>query len=153
MDAGQLHKLARALREVALDATSGAAEDRPNAAEILVATDIFEHSPTTVGEIVARTGVVQSQVSTIIATLHAADVVTREADPRDRRRTLIAVPPRARKVFGTDRGRRDIRQALSAYLTEHKQPSKPDDVECVDRLLVELAGRLAIGGSRGSRAQ
>ncbi len=144
MDAGQLHKLARALREVALDATSDVAEGRPNAAEFLVATDLFEHSPTTVSEIVARTGVVQSQVSTTIGTLRDAGVVAREPDPRDRRRTLLVVPPRVRKKLGTDRGRRGIHAALGAYLAEHEQPSNPHDVRRATQLLAELAERLGI---------
>ena len=144
MDAGELHKLARTLRELALDATSDAAEGRPNAAETLVATDIFEHSPTTVSEIAARTGVAQSQVSTIVATLHDAGVTRRESDPRDRRRTLLVVPAKARKAFGTDRGRRGIHHALATHLGDHQLPSNPDELDHVIRLLDELSARLGV---------
>lgn len=148
MEAGELHKLARALRELALDATSDTAEGRPNAAETLVATDIFEHSPTTVGEIVARTGVAQSQVSAIVAALHDAGVTTREPDPRDRRRTLLLVPAKARKAFGTDRGRRRIHEALATYLTNHQLPSNPDDLDQIIQLLDELSARLGVADNR-----
>jgi DNA-binding MarR family transcriptional regulator len=145
VDAGRLYKLARVLRELALDVTSDAAEGRPNAAETLVAADLFEHSPTTVSEIVTRTGVVQSQVSKIVADLYDAGVVTRERDPLDGRRTLLVVPGPARKAFGTDRGRRDIRAGLRAYLAEHGQPSNPDDAEQLIELFAELSRRLGVG--------
>lgn len=144
MEAGELHKLARALRDLALDVTSDTADDRPNAAETLVATDIFEHSPTTVSEIVARTGVAQSQVSTIVAALHDAGVTTREPDPRDRRRTLLVVPAKAREAFGTDRGRRNIQNTLRTYLNDHQLPSDPDELDQVIQLLDQLSARLGV---------
>jgi len=144
VDAGRLYKLARTLRELALDVTRDAAEGRPSAAETLVAADLFEHSPTTVSEIVTRTGVVQSQASQIVAGLHDAGIVTRERDPLDGRRTLLVVPGPARKKFGTDRGRRDIREALRAYLADHGQPSSPDDAEQLLELLAQLSERLGV---------
>ncbi len=153
MDAGQLHKLARALRELALDATTDASEGRPNAAETLVATDVFEHSPTTVGEIVHRTGVVQSQVSAIAAALHQAGVVAREPDPHDRRRTLIVVPSRARKVYGTDRGRRDIHEALRTYLADHGLAANAREVKQVVGLLAQLSERLGIANRPDARGR
>lgn len=147
-----MHKLVRALREVALDATSDSAEGRPNAAETLVATDIFEHSPTTVSEIVARTGVAQSQVSTIAAALHDAGITTREPDPRDRRRTLLVVPAKARKAFGTDRGRRGIQSALATYLDAHQLPSTPAELDEVNQLLEQLSARLGVNDRFGRPA-
>jgi DNA-binding MarR family transcriptional regulator len=150
VDAGRLYKLARSLRELALEVTSDAAEGRPNAAETLIAADVFEHSPTTVSEIAARTGVVQSQVSKVVAEMHAAGVLARERDPRDGRRTLLIVPGSARKAYGTDRGRRDIREALRAYLADHEQPSQPPDIERLVQLLTELSERLGVA-ARGQR--
>jgi len=153
VDAGGLYKLARALRELALDVTSDTAEGRPSAAETLVAADVFEHSPTTVSEIAARTGVVQSQVSKIIAELCDAGVTTRERDPLDGRKTLLVVPSAARKAFGTDRGQRDIREALRGYLAEHGQPSGPDDVDQLIALLAELGERLGAGARPRKRSR
>ena len=144
MDAGRLHKLARVLRDLAIDATSEAVEGRPNAAEVLVAMDLFEHSPTTVGEIATRTGVVQSQVSTVAAALREAGVVTREADPCDRRRTLLVVPATARKAIGTDRGRRGVEEVVQAYLGDRAQPSRQEDVKQVLELLTQLSKRLGL---------
>ena len=144
VDAGRLYKLARALRDLALEVTSDAAEGRPSAAETLVAADLFEHSPTTVSEIVTRTGVVQSQVSKIVAALHDAGVVTRERDPLDGRRTLLVVPGPTRMKYGTDRGRRDVSEALHGYLTERGQPSSADVIKQLTVMLAELSERLGI---------
>jgi DNA-binding MarR family transcriptional regulator len=149
MDAGQLHKLARDLRDLAISATSDAAQGRPNAAEVLVAMDLFEHSPTTVGEIATRTGVAQSQVSAVASSLHAAGVVTREADPRDRRRALLVVPQAARKEFGSDRARRGIEAVIQAHLRDRALPSTTDDVAGVTDLLAQLCERLGVAGSSG----
>jgi len=151
VDAGRLHKLARVLREVALDATSDPAEGRPSAAEALVAIDLFEHSPTTVSEIVARTGVAQSQVSMIAAGLHDGGVLARKRDPSDGRRMLLTVPARARKSSGTERGRRGITDALGAYLAVHGQSCSPGELAGVVKLLDELATRVGVDGSARSR--
>ena len=151
VDAGRLHKLARVLREVALDATSDPADGRPSAAEALVAMDIFEHSPTTVSEIVARTGVAQSQVSMIAAGLHDGGVVARKRDPSDGRRMLLTVPARARTSFGTNRGRRGITHALGAYLAGHGQSCGPGELAGVVRLLDELATRVGVAETARSR--
>lgn len=144
MDAGQLHKLARALRDVALDATSDPSEGRPSAAEALVAMDVFEHAPTTVSEIVARTGVVQSQVSGIVAALHAGGVLEREPDPEDGRRTRLSVPASSRKAFGTDRGARGISESLRSHLLARGLPSGSRDIDEIVRLLDGLATRFGL---------
>jgi DNA-binding MarR family transcriptional regulator len=128
-------------------------EGRPTAAEALVATDIFEHAPTTVTEIVKRTGVLQSQVSTIAAELHESGVLERRPDPTDQRRTLLVVPARARKQFGTDRGRRGVDTALREHLAASGRPSNPEHVAEVVKLLDELAKRLEVERRLPSRRQ
>jgi DNA-binding MarR family transcriptional regulator len=153
MEAGQVHKLARVLRDLALDATSDPTERRPNAAEALVAADLFEHAPTTVGEIAARTGVVQSQGSTVVAALDDAGVLTRERDPRDARRSLLVIPPAARKTFGTDRGRRSIDDTIRAYLADRRQPSSPTEVQDIVGILSQLGQRLLVEDRGQSRRE
>jgi DNA-binding MarR family transcriptional regulator len=153
MEAGQVHKLARVLRDLALDATADPDERRPSAAEALVAADLFEHAPTTVGEIAARTGVVQSQVSTVVAALDDAGVLARERDPRDARRSLLVIPPAARKTFGTDRGRRSIDDTIRAYLAGRRQPSGPAEVQDIVGILSQLSQRLLVEDSDLGRGE
>jgi DNA-binding MarR family transcriptional regulator len=55
--------------------------------------DVFEHPGTTIGEVVVRTGLLQSQVSSAVTTLRGLGVFVTEADPSDRRRTLVQAAP------------------------------------------------------------
>lgn len=112
--------------------------------------DLFEHAPTTVSEIAARTGVVQSQVSGIVAMLHAGGVLEREPDPEDGRRTRLSVPARSRKAFGTDRGARRISKSLRSHLVAKGLPSDSREISEIVRLLDGLAARLGLSGSSPS---
>lgn len=56
---------------------------------LIVASDIAAHPDTAIGEIAARTGLPQSQVSTAIARLKEAGSVQTAPDPDDRRRVLV----------------------------------------------------------------
>jgi len=56
---------------------------------LVVASDIADHSDTTVSEIVSRTALPQSQVSSAVARLKEAGSVETVPDPSDRRRVLV----------------------------------------------------------------
>lgn len=56
---------------------------------LIVLSDIVEHPDSAVGEIAARTGLPQSQVSTAVARLKEAGSITTAPDPADRRRLLV----------------------------------------------------------------
>ncbi|MFF2996468.1 MarR family winged helix-turn-helix transcriptional regulator [Streptomyces sp. NPDC057950] len=56
---------------------------------LVVASDIADHPDTAVGEIAARTGLPQSQVSSAVARLNEAGSVHTAPDPADRRRLLV----------------------------------------------------------------
>ncbi|MGW1783201.1 MarR family winged helix-turn-helix transcriptional regulator [Streptomyces sp. NPDC002143] len=56
---------------------------------LIVASDIAAHPDTAVGEIAARTGLPQSQVSSAVARLKEAGSVQTAPDPVDRRRVLV----------------------------------------------------------------
>lgn len=62
---------------------------------LIVASDIAAHPDTAVGEIAARTGLPQSQVSSAIARLKEAGSVQTTPDPADRRRVLVRQSPEA----------------------------------------------------------
>ena len=150
VDAGGLHKLARTIRQLATEASSDQL-DRPSGAELLVGTDVFLHSPTSVGEIAARTGVTQSQVSSIVAQLRAAEIVTSDPDPRDRRRTLLTVTAQARREQGVRRGRRDVRTVIRTHLEHIGADTGDSDVDSLLGLLDAVADRLAVA-DRPSRS-
>jgi DNA-binding MarR family transcriptional regulator len=115
--------LGRALMKLGEDALpeppGGAAKYAGSARMVLiVASDIAEHPETAVGEIAARTGLPQSQVSTAIARLKEAGAVITTTDPTDRRRALVSqaadvsdrlaevratsIDPALAKALGTD---------------------------------------------------
>jgi DNA-binding MarR family transcriptional regulator len=61
----------------------------------LVLLDIAANPGSSISEITARTGFPQSHVSTSVIKLRQFGVVRTEIDPRDRRRTLVWVVPKA----------------------------------------------------------
>ena len=56
---------------------------------LVVASDIADHPDTTASEIVARTALPQSQVSSAVARLREAGSIETAPDPGDRRRVLV----------------------------------------------------------------
>lgn len=63
----------------------------------IVLVDAHEHPGSTIGQIVARTGFPQSHVSAAVARLRDSGLLVTEADPADRRRTLVR-PTHGRRV-------------------------------------------------------
>lgn len=138
MDAGDLHKLARVLREIALDATADPGEARVSAGGLAIAEDISHHQATSVGEIAARTGLAQSLVSRTVAKMHSAGLLITSTDPADRRRTLISITPEIRAGLFRSRSRRSIEPALQSRYPD----TSTEDVARVVALLEKLADLL-----------
>jgi DNA-binding MarR family transcriptional regulator len=136
--AGQLHRLARLLREVALAGTADPGEPRPAPGLIAVTEDIARHRDTTVGEIATRTGLAQSLVSTAVAKLKAAGVVQSQPDQNDRRRVRLDITPAARTHVFADRGGREI----TAALHERFPDLPPERITTIETLLDQLANEL-----------
>ena len=145
MDAGQLHKVARLLREVALDATADPGETPVSAGDVAIAEDITQHEKASVGEIAARTGLAQSLVSRTVAKLSDAGVVVTERDPHDGRRLLISIAPGIRTGAFRSRARRPVESALRSRCPG----ASGAEIERVIALLDELAGILAIEPASG----
>ncbi|MFG2987853.1 MarR family transcriptional regulator [Streptomyces sp. NPDC048257] len=109
---------------------------------VVVLGDVVSHPGTTVGEIAARTGLPQSQVSTAVARLEQAGSVDAESDPADRRRRLIrpAAEPseRVAEVRATT-----VDDALAAALTGPGGTAPdPQTLREVTEALALLARRL-----------
>ena len=115
---GDLFRVARTLREVALEVARDPGEDQPSEGLVVVTEDIAHHDGTTVGEIAARTGVAQSFVSHVVARLREGGVVETVVDEGDRRRSRIQLTASARGQLFPERGRRDVEEALFRRLPE-----------------------------------
>ena len=112
MHAGELHRLARALREIAISATANPGEPRVSSGKLAIAEDISDHPGTSVTEVAARTGLAQSFVSRTIVRMSNTGTVLTEADPADGRRSLISINPAFRADEFQSRGQRPITGAI-----------------------------------------
>lgn len=137
----ELFLLGRTLMKIAEQAmpTDGLREYSTSVRSVMiVATDIVEHPDTAIGEIAARTGLPQSQVSGCVARLREAGAIVTEPDPTDRRRVLIrqAAEASARVAFVRST---PIDTALAAALGT----DDPQEVDTVVATLEALAQRLS----------
>src|SRR5581483_9660519 len=96
-NAGDLHRLARLLREVAQAATANAGERPPAASTVAIVEDVAEHPDAPIKDIVARTGLAQSLVSRTVDQLQRRGVLKVARDPADGRRSLVRINPRIRR--------------------------------------------------------
>jgi DNA-binding MarR family transcriptional regulator len=148
VDAGQLHKVARLLRDVALHATADPGETPVSAGDVAIAEDIAHHDKACVGEIAARTGLAQSLVSRTVAKLHDAGVVVTERDPGDGRRVLISIAPSVRTGLFRSRAWRPVEPALRSRYPD----SSETEIARVVALLQELADILTSERASGASA-
>ncbi|MER5475808.1 helix-turn-helix domain-containing protein [Streptomyces sp. NPDC002734] len=144
MNGVELFLLGRTLMKIGEQAMPPATSGTPRSSRsvLVVLGDLLSHPGTTVGEIAARTGLPQSQVSTAVARLEQAGSVDTELDPADRRRRLVrpTATPSARvtEVRGTT-----VENTLAAALTgPNGVTPHPDTVREVTQALDLLARRL-----------
>jgi DNA-binding MarR family transcriptional regulator len=110
----QLYQLGRTLVDAAQRA-QGATDAGMSQSEFLVLRDLFVHGESSVSEIVARTDLAQSRVSTCIRKLADRGYVVTASDPADGRRTLAQVTARVR-ARGMKRRTQDAEDALAPLL-------------------------------------
>ncbi|MFF1907908.1 MarR family transcriptional regulator [Kitasatospora sp. NPDC058218] len=108
MNGVELLLLGRTLMKIGEEAVPAPEGGRPPAgvkAVVVVMSDVYEHPDSAVGEIAARTGLPQSQVSAAVARLREAGSIVTGTDPRDRRRLLVrrapGISPRRAEVAAT----------------------------------------------------
>ena len=138
MNVAELFRLARLLREVAVEAARGPDEPPAPPGLVAITDDIARHDGTSVGEIAARTGLAQSLVSKTVARLRDAGVVDVCVDASDRRRTSITVTQTARSQIFAARGARTVTNALH----HHFPALSAERVAEVEALLDQLATEL-----------
>jgi DNA-binding MarR family transcriptional regulator len=138
MNGLELFLLGRRLMRIGEDAIprTGFHQLSPSVRSILV--DVFEHPGSSVGEITDRTDFPQSHVSAAVARLREAGAFVTEADPRDRRRTLVSPSPevlaRAPQLLAATR----VDGALATALGT----ADDEEVKAIIATLERLAGRL-----------
>lgn len=99
MRASELHRLARTLREIALEATGNVGADRVNAGQLAVFEDIAHNPGASIRDVTARTGLAQSLVSRIVHAAEQAGALNVTVDERDRRRVRIELSGSARAAI------------------------------------------------------
>ncbi|MEU6247877.1 MarR family transcriptional regulator [Glycomyces sp. NPDC047010] len=131
MELALLGRTLMKLGEAAIPTEGIGAHGTSEQSVIIVAADVKAHPGTPVKDIAARTGFPQSKVSACVARLREAGAVESEADPADRRRTLIRpsgkVSARVAEVRAAD-----IDPVLAAALDD---PDRLDEVKSALRLL------------------
>jgi DNA-binding MarR family transcriptional regulator len=140
MNGVELFLLGRTLMKIGEEAmpTEGLPEYSTSVRTVLiVASDILAHPDGAIGEIAARTGLPQSQVSGAVARLREAGSIVTAPDPRDRRRMLVRQAPEASKRVAVVRST-PIDGALAAALGTDDE----GEVAEVTALLETLARRL-----------
>ena len=95
------------------------------------------HGPLTPSELAARERVQRPTVTRIVGRLEELELVTRAADPADRRSALITVTPAGRALLAAARTRKD------AFLSERLDALAPEDRATLERAAALLEGMLA----------
>jgi DNA-binding MarR family transcriptional regulator len=138
MTVGELFRLARLLRDVAIAAAREPDEPPASPGLVNITNDIAHHDGTSVGEVAARTGLAQSLVSKTVARLRDAGVVEVTVDSTDRRRTNITITEPARSRIFATRGARGVTTALH----DHLPGLSVERIAEVETLLDQLANAL-----------
>lgn len=143
MNAGQLHRLARVLREIAQAATANEGEKPVAASTVAIVEDVTDHPHSPITEIARRTGLAQSLVSRTVDRLHAAGILTAGHDPADGRRTLVSVTPEARHRDFAQRAERPISDTICQVVPGMSSEQQHRVEAALDVLAGELLGRSA----------
>lgn len=117
MRASDLHRLARTLRDIALEATRNTGADRVNAGELAVLEDIARHPGSTIRDVTERTGLAQSLVSRIVHATAREGALTVTPDEHDRRKVRVELSKSTREAI-LQRANRSLDTALTAHTPE-----------------------------------
>ncbi len=88
---------------------------------------IERHGPLTPSELADAERVKRPTATRVAASLEAADLIVRAADPSDGRASLLSVSPRGRALL------RKLRKRKNAYLSRRLRELDDGDVEALER--------------------
>ena len=143
MRASELHRLARTLREIALEATGNVGADRVNAGQLAVFEDVARHPGASIRDVTVRTGLAQSLVSRIVHAAAAAGALTVTTDERDRRKVQVELSDTTRTAM-LQRANEPLESALIIHT-----PTLTDQERTILQRHMAAAAELL---SRGDRA-
>lgn len=138
VNAGELHRLARVLLDIAVAATANPGERPVSASTIAIVEDVGEHPSSSISQIVERTGLAQSLVSGTVARLSKAAVFIVEQDSTDRRRVLVKMNPQRQAEDFTERGARAIAGAIREAVPDVTDARVARIESALDRLAKDL---------------
>ena len=124
--------MGRRLIELSRAATAESGDPAMTPGEVAVLEDALTHADSSVSDISARTGFVQSHISTSVGRLKRRGLVDTASDPGDGRRTHVTVTDVAERAI-TARAGRNVDDALATAITDRAQARR------VSALLDELA--------------
>ncbi len=127
-----ISRMARRLRQEA------GAELTPSQTAALAT--IEKHGPLTPSELATRERVQRPTATRVLGFLDDAGLVTRAADPTDRRCSLVTISPAGRDLLQIARTRKD------AYLAQRLEALPSEDREALDRAAAILERMLKEGG-------
>ena len=125
------HVLARSARRLRQEAGT----DLSPSLSAALAT-VERHGPLTPSELATRERVQRPTITRVVVRLEEAGLVTRAADPADRRSALITVTPAGRALLAAARTRKD------AFLSERLDALAPEDRATLERAAALLEGML-----------
>jgi DNA-binding MarR family transcriptional regulator len=97
---------------------------------------VERHGPLTPSELAARERVQRPTITRVVYRLEELGLVTRAADPADRRSALITITPAGRELLAAARTRKD------AFLSERLEALGPQDRATLERAAALLEGML-----------
>ena len=101
---------------------------------------IEKHGPLTPSELANRERVQRPTVTRVMGRLEEAGLITRAADPTDRRSSLVSISPEGRALLAAARSRKD------AYLSQRLDALDDDDRATLDRAAAILERMVKEGG-------
>jgi MarR family 2-MHQ and catechol resistance regulon transcriptional repressor len=103
-------------------------------AELIVMYDLLDHGPSTITELVDRTGYAQSRVSSAVVGLCERNWAQTRSDPTDGRRTIVDVPTEVQRQARQVQARNATDEVLQPLLAE----LPPRRREAIIRALIDL---------------
>lgn len=150
MNLGDIHYIARRLRERALAASIPVLDPPLVASELAVLDYLFRHTEgARVGDIARGTLLAQSRVSTVVMRLRKRGWVFTRVPPEDARSTLVAVRPEV--IAGTQRVLQGNASALIERMLPGASPSERSAVVRGLSILVRELRRSEPAPERGRR--
>ena len=103
----------------------GAADLSPTQGAALATIDC--HGPLTPSELATRERIQRPTATRVLARLEEAGLITRTADPDDRRSSLVSITPAGRALL------EDVRERKDVYLAQRLDRLSPEDLAALER--------------------